>query len=65
MMRLIDRPVKKARFDAREESRELMKQLMAAQEKLEAAGIDSSFMYERNSDGTMGTRFISATGYEE
>jgi len=53
MLQIIDVVVKDAKQEARDESYEIMKDLISARMKLEESGIkDTNWIYERKSDGT-------------
>lgn len=53
MLQIIDVIVKDAKQEARDESYEIMKDLIASRMKLEESGIkDTQWMYEKKSDGT-------------
>lgn len=58
MLRLIERPVKNARFQARKKSDDTIKQLQYAQENLEKAGYKTDFIYERNDKGELTGKYI-------
>lgn len=61
MLRLIEQPIKEARNRIRDKVNDLVKDLQFAQEKLEKAGFETSFMYELNSKGIPTGYFIQET----
>ena len=58
MLRLIERPIKNARFKAKELSDEAVRRLQKAQEDLEKAGYKTDFIYERDSEGNLTGKYI-------
>ena len=58
MLRLIERPIKNARFKAKELSDETIRRLQKAQEDLEKAGYKTDFIYERDSEGNLTGKYI-------
>lgn len=58
LLRLIERPIKNARFKAKERTDETVRQLQKAQEDLEKAGHKSDFIYEKDSEGKLTGRYI-------
>jgi hypothetical protein len=65
LLRLIERPVKNARFKAKEKTDETIRQLQKAQEDLEKAGYKTDFIYERNSKGELTGRYIQAIDWNK
>lgn len=64
LLRLIEAPIKNAKFNAREQSNETVRQIQFAQEKLEKAGYKTDFMYERDEKGKLTGYYIREVDYK-
>lgn len=65
MLRLLETPVKNARFLARSKANETVRQIQKAQEVLEAAGHTTEFLYELDDKGVPTGRYIQELNWTE